>query len=173
MKNNGLLFITLAIVALGFSVYAVKTSHDLRTENAALLEKLSGADQEANEEYELAKAMFYMQWHSGKLWFAGKNQNWELAAFYAHEVEETIEEIEEAQVEEDGHDISTLVHTMTLPFLEQVEEAIEKKDVVVFESAYKNLVQSCNACHQVTGKPFIKITIPEVPFPGNQDFTKD
>jgi hypothetical protein len=172
MKNNSLLFIILAIVALGFSVYAVKTSNDLKKENAALLDKHSGADQEANEEFELAKAMFYMQWHTGKLWFAGTNENWDLAAFYAHELEETIEEIEEAKVEEDGHDVSNLVHTMTLPFVEQVEEAIEKKDVVVFESAYQNLVQSCNACHQVTGKPFIKITIPELPFPGNQDFSK-
>lgn len=172
MKNNSLLFIVLAILALGFSVYAVKTSNDLKNENTALRAQLLATEAEENEEYELAKAMFYMQWHAGKLWFAGKNENWELAAFYAHELEETIEEIEEAKVEEDGHDVSNLVHVMTLPYVEQVEDAIKQQDAAVFESAYKNLVYSCNACHQVTGKAFIKITIPEVPFPGNQDFSK-
>ena len=37
--------------------------------------------------------MTYIQIHHSKLWFAGKNQNWELAKFELDEISETIEAI--------------------------------------------------------------------------------
>jgi hypothetical protein len=43
--------------------------------------------------------MSSIQVHHAKLWFAGQNQNWELADFEMHEIAETIDAIKEYQTE--------------------------------------------------------------------------
>ncbi|MBK6264259.1 hypothetical protein JKA74_04360 [Marivirga sp. S37H4] len=124
------------------------------------------------EKYEVAKAMGYMQRFSTKLYWAGSQENWELSEFYAHELEETIEEISEADVIDEGFAVSEMVTKMSIPAFEQVEEAIKKQDKSAFESSYQLLIQSCNACHAASKHAFIEIKVPELEGVYNQKFSK-
>lgn len=127
-------------------------------------------DHHHEEEYELAMAMGHLQRFAGKLWFAGSNENWELSAFYAHELEEVMEEVIEHNVIDDGKNISELMEQMALPSLEYMEEIVKAKNSEEFENAYVGLVNACNSCHAVSDHAFIEIIIPETPSITNQNY---
>jgi hypothetical protein len=116
--------------------------------------------QEAKPPYELGKAMGYLQRFTEKLYWAGEAQNWELANFYAHETEEILTEIIEHKPIKKGKEIAPLVMQMAVPALENVEKAIEAADSTAFLTAYKSLIQTCNACHSATEHGFIRLQVP-------------
>lgn len=127
--------------------------------------------EEPEEEYEVAIAMNHFQRHANKLWFAGVNENWELAHFYAHELEESMEELEERKVVDDGINVSKMVATMGIPHLEGVEKSIDAGQVVEFKSAYQTLIKGCNDCHAAVNYDFLEITIPTAPVYTNQQYS--
>jgi hypothetical protein len=53
--------------------------------------------------------MTTIQLHAGKLWFAAKANNWELAAYELHELEETMEAVKKLNVEKNGLKISNVM----------------------------------------------------------------
>lgn len=122
------------------------------------------------EEIEVAVVMSHIQRHTNKLFFAGKNANWPLASFYVHELEESMEEIEDGNIEDDGINISKLMKAMGIPALEGLEDAIKAEDTQAFDTAYQQLVTNCNACHQSTNHPYIVIINPTTPALDNQQF---
>ncbi len=124
-----------------------------------------------HQEIELAHYMSTLQTHFAKLYFAGKANNQKLAAFYAHEMEESFETIVDANVFEDGQNISTLARQFGLAPIEKLEKEISEKGMIDFENKYQNLILSCNACHYKTGHEFIQIIVPQNPPVGNQKFT--
>jgi hypothetical protein len=125
---------------------------------------------EDDEEIELAVVMSHIQRHANKLYFAGQNENWPLAAFYVHELEESMEEVEDGHIEEDGINISKLMKSIGLPALKTMEEAVEGKNKAAFTSAYTNLVSNCNTCHQSAAHPYIVIINPTTPALDNQQY---
>lgn len=127
-------------------------------------------DDDEEDEIEVAVVMSHIQRHANKLFFAGNKANWPLASFYVHELEESMEEIEDGHIEEDGINVSKLMKAMGIPALEMLEDAIEKKNVEEFNSAYINLVSNCNKCHQASGHPYIVIINPTTPALDNQQF---
>ncbi|WP_462253207.1 hypothetical protein [Ekhidna sp.] len=122
------------------------------------------------EEYPVLETMGYYQRFSHKLWLAGKNENWELADFYTHELEEVTEQLIEGNVIHDDYNLSNLSEAMLMPKIEKVEEAIRKKDEVLFLDNYELMIASCNLCHNTTKHNFIKITIPNDSTIWNQEF---
>ncbi len=122
------------------------------------------------EQYPVLETMGYYQRFSHKLWMAGKNQNWELADFYTHELEEVTERLIEGNVIHDDYNLSNLSEAMLLPKIEKVEQAIRQKDEVLFLENYELLISSCNLCHNTTKHNFIKITIPNDSTVWNQEF---
>lgn len=107
-----------------------------------------------------------LQTHHSKLWFAGQNENWDLADFEIHELEEAIEDI---QTYHAGRKETEQIG-MIIPVLDKVEDAIKKKDLVLFEKNYRSLTNTCNTCHQQNDHGFVVIKIPEsLPYT-NQDF---
>ncbi len=120
----------------------------------------------------LINQMSFMQYFGTKLYFAGIEENWELADFYSHELEETAEDVVDANFEYHGYDISQLLEAMLYPAIESLEEAIDAKDLDLFKNNYQTLLNSCNACHAATGYPFLKMKTPEHN-PYNQVFGKE
>lgn len=120
------------------------------------------------EEFELADVMAKFQYHYNKLWFAAQAENWELAAFYAHELEESFESLEEANVIEEGQNLSQLLKQMALPAFEELEVSIKKKDLSEFTDNYNALINGCNSCHAATQHGFIQIKVPETKVIDNQ-----
>jgi cytochrome c553 len=44
-----------------------------------------------------------------------------------------------------------------------LKQAVEKKDSVAFGVAYRQMLESCYACHKASGKPYLRPAIPSVP----------
>lgn len=122
-------------------------------------------------EHDLLGTMQQYQRFSTKLWFAGDAQNWELADFYTHELEEATEELIVNKVTYEGFNISELAENVIEPSIEKIEEGVKQKDQVLFLEGYDLLIQSCNSCHQATHHGFIKIIKPINPAIFNQDFS--
>lgn len=101
-----------------------------------------------------------MHRHSS-LWFAGLAENWELALYQHHELEEVFEKIEELYPEYKGEPIAMLIGTMTNPAMEEVEEVIEAQNPVRFREAFTNLTASCNSCHEATNREMLYIIEPD------------
>lgn len=110
--------------------------------------------------------MSSIQVHHAKLWFAGKNQNWELADFEMHEIGEAIDAIKEYQTErEESKKVD-----MLKPALDAVSDAIQKKDSILFNSSYLLLTNTCNNCHKAVNFGFNVVKVPEIPPFSNQAF---
>jgi len=110
--------------------------------------------------------MSSIQMHHAKLWFAGQNQNWELAAFEMHEIAETLDAIKEYQTErEESKKVDMLI-----PSLDAVKDAIGKKDSALFNSSYLLLTSSCNNCHKAVNFGFNVVKVPDSPPFSNQAF---
>lgn len=189
MKNAGL--IAAVAVSIILNIVCLMRISQLSTSNESLyatLDRLyeegvpskpsdtSGNDHddehhEEEEEIEVSSIMTNIQRHFGKLYFAGTAQNWDLAEFYTHEVEEAMEELEEHNVVEDGINISKFVSIMGLTPLKNIDEAVDKKDLTAFNTAYTAQINQCNACHASTKHPYIRIKEPERPVFSNQIFT--
>ena len=122
------------------------------------------------EDIELGDVMTKLQRHSNKLWFSGKANNWPLAAFYVHELEETFEELTNHQVYDEGVDITMLAGRKGLLPLKAVEEAVNQQDPDLFFKSYNNLIVNCNNCHQSSNHSFVVIKTPTTPALDNQEY---
>lgn len=123
-------------------------------------------------EFELAEPMGQMLKFMDKLHFSGEEENWELANFYLHELEEQAESIVEGNVHEDGADVSHLVDSLLVPQIEELELATKAGDSIKFKQQYGELVDRCNTCHETTQHGFIRVKTPELSMFKNQDFSK-
>lgn len=118
-------------------------------------------------EVHIGEYMQKYQYYVVKLYFAGKANNTTLIEFYAHELEEYMEELATKGAFEDGINISQNIELYGLKSLETFEKKLAMGND--FEESYSNLINGCNSCHKVSKHPFIQITVPkENPF--NQDF---
>lgn len=166
-----ILYLLLAFLFL-FSIYQFREIKVLKTQtNHLRIEMKQLMLEKATDYYELADAMTNLQRHANKLWFAGKNKNWELANFYAHEIEEAMEEIEKREVMEEDINISKLIPLMGYPAVKKVEESIKQEDIEAFNLEYANLITNCNSCHKAAKYSMIQIKIPDQPVFDNQIYS--
>ncbi|MBK9176642.1 MAG: hypothetical protein IPM46_09975 [Flavobacteriales bacterium] len=130
-----------------------------------------GVESEHNDgHFEVAVYMGRIQRYHQKWWLAGKMGNAELAGFYLHEMEEALEAIADADVEEDGVKLRPLVESYGLASIERLEAKLKAEGVAAMHADAGQLVLNCNACHVASGHSFIRIQEPdEVSFP-DQDF---
>ena len=114
----------------------------------------------------LGEYMLSIQLHHNKLWFAGSNGGWELAAFELDEIKEQLEKI--PQVCADRPEVKQL--GMIYAPMVVVDSAIAHRDTAKFRQAFLLLTNTCNACHQAVHFGFNKIKVPAEPMFGNQDW---
>ena len=129
---------------------------------------------EKEEEYTanlpLIYHMAFFQRYAGKLYFAGQEENWELADIYTHELEEVAELIIDSEDIDKGINRSKLMETMFLPQIEEMEKTIDAGDKARFLEQYDILIKTCNACHNAAKYGAIKVTAPKENS-YNQDFS--
>ena len=136
--------------------------------NAALQSRIDSLEQKLATTYKpgFGEFMSSIQVHHAKLWFAGKNKNWELADFEIHEIGETLDAIKEYQNErEESKKID-----MLKPALDAVNDAIQKKDSSLFNSSYLLLTSTCNNCHKAVNFGFNVVKVPDTAPFSNQAF---
>jgi hypothetical protein len=116
----------------------------------------------------LGEFMTSIQLHHAKLWFAGKNGNWELADFEIGEIQESLDDIQ--KYNRDRPEITELP-IIKIP-LDSLKIAIAQKNIDAFKKNFILLTNSCNTCHQATKHAFNVIQIPVTPPVTNQSFDK-
>ncbi|MDI1289739.1 MAG: hypothetical protein PSX37_07320 [bacterium] len=106
-----------------------------------------------------------------KLGLAGQARNWDYADFAHHELEESLENVEKYVPKWKDLNITQLLASTVKQPLEAIEKAVKAKDAAAFDAAYKQLTESCNACHITAKLPAIVIKVPDgsSAFP-NQEF---
>ena len=123
-----------------------------------------------------------MQVRHIKLWFAGHAENCALAGYEVKKIKETIEEIKETII-----DIQALLpqwrHVTLGEMLTKFDsslmalyQAVTVKDAAKFETSYRELTATCNACHVSAGQSQVKIIVPALNGSGSfsdQDFATE
>jgi len=111
--------------------------------------------------------MLNIQIHHAKLWFAGKNGNWQLAAYDESLIRSAIRKIRTFHPDAPNTAATTMID---IP-MDSVAAAITRKDPAAFHRSFTFLTTTCNNCHAVTKHPFNVITIPTTEPIGNQDYS--
>src|SRR6185437_1694554 len=113
----------------------------------------------------LGEIMLAKQWRHMKLWFAGKQRNWNLAAYELAQIRASLAEAATLYSNIPVGDIVIMAEPIHL-----IDKAIQSRDSAAFVNAFNKLTAACNACHREMGREFIEIRVPaESPF-NNQAF---
>lgn len=112
--------------------------------------------------------MMDVEYHFANLWFAARNQQWELAAFYLRETDShlrwTVRVRPVRSVRGGGSvDLQPFQESIEQSAFTRLENAIENKDAREFEAAYAQTLTQCHACHQAAGLAYLQPHIPATP----------
>lgn len=118
----------------------------------------------------LGEFMTLTQLRHAKMWFAGKQRNWDLAAYEIDEIKEGLEDAARLHPTLDKIPIAEMIKAIIDPRIEQLAKSVEAKDSSQFSAAFDELTNGCNTCHAAANKPFIRIQRPAAPPVTNQDF---
>ena len=156
----GLLFATLIVLTgIGCTSGESRPTEDEDKENAH------------HEEAELALHMARLQRWTQKTALALQAQNPEVADFYLHEMEESIETIQTEAPTYEGYEIADQTETFLVPSVESLDRALDDRDWSAVETRLTELAHACNQCHEATDHGFVKIDLEDVPNPYPQDFS--
>lgn len=105
----------------------------------------------AVSEDSLGDIMILVQLRHAKLWYAAKLGNWRLAAYEAERLSATLQRATRFRPD--------------LPFadcnqVDLVADAIAATDEPSFDSAFRDMTDWCNSCHQAADVEFIAIRVP-------------
>lgn len=121
----------------------------------------------------LGEIMGVIQQHHAKLYYAGTEKNWPLAAYELNEIQESLDDaiqLYPGKFKEVRVPLSELIPTMTKSTMDQVHDAITRKNEESFVRAYQALSTSCSSCHAAANDPFIRIKVPSAGMFSDQDF---
>jgi hypothetical protein len=118
----------------------------------------------------LGEIMSLQQMRHAKLWLAGSQKNWPLAAYELDELREGFEDVQKLYPTHEGVPVGAMAASLAQAPLQGLDKAIEAKDGASFRKSFDQLTQACNTCHRAAQHAFIVIARPSAsPFP-NQKF---
>ena len=110
--------------------------------------------------------MSSIQVHHDKLWFAGTNNNWKLADFEIHEIQEALDDIKQSNTYRPEAKAIGMIN----PAIDSVSNSIKQQNQQQFKSSDILLTNTCNNCHKETEHEFNVVTSPANPPISNQSF---
>jgi Skp family chaperone for outer membrane proteins len=116
----------------------------------------------------LGEYMTTIQLHAGKLWFAAKASNWDLAQYELDELKETMEAAKGLNAEKNGVKISSVLDSVLQTQVAELDKSIKRKSAAEFQKSYDETLSACNGCHTEAGYKFIHIVRPSAPPVTNQ-----
>src|SRR2546426_9863868 len=122
----------------------------------------------------LGELMNFTQMRHAKLWFAGQEQNWQLAQYEVDELQEGFDEVVRfhASHKDSPLPLSLLVPKIMTQPMGDLRSAISAHDKRAFVLAYDGLTAGCNSCHQATNFGFNVVKRPsDASWFTNQAFT--
>ncbi len=123
-------------------------------------------------------AMADVGYHFANCWFAAQKTNWPLAQFNWEETRSHLRwavRIIPVRKDQQGNEIrlTEILDPIDKISLQQVGDAIKAKDGRRFVETYKQMLDSCYACHLAAGKPYLRLHIPELPAAPIINFAKE
>ncbi|MCJ2179251.1 hypothetical protein [Novosphingobium album (ex Hu et al. 2023)] len=120
----------------------------------------------------LGEIMGLTQMRHAKLWFAGKAENWPLAAY---ELDELREGFDDAMLYHPHHrnvpyPLTQMVPEFVSSSLDALDKAIKARNRPNFDKAFDSLTAGCNACHREANFGFNVLKRPTAPPYSNQSF---
>jgi hypothetical protein len=115
--------------------------------------------------------MLEIQLHFAKLYYAAEARNWDLAAYERNQLEECVEKVAVLRPVENDVKLEEIIGNMKKTSLITLKDAIDVKERGLFRDSYRDTMNTCNACHQATGRPFIAIVVPTNSPVANQRWT--
>jgi hypothetical protein len=165
-----IVFLLVRIRSLGNEVQGIRDQNS--REVAALQESLKRAQADVATAKDLTPGlgeyMTTIQLHAGKLWFAAKASNWELAQYELDELKETMEAAKDLNAEKNGVKISGVLDSVLQTQVAQLAKTIKQKNQSEFQKSYDETLSACNGCHTEAGYKFIHIVRPTAPPVTNQ-----
>ena len=165
-----ILFLIVRVVRLGNEVQEIRDKSN--RELASLQDSLKRAQAELASAKDLAPGlgeyMTTIQLHAGKLWFAAKALNWDLAQYELDELKETMEAAKALNAEKNGVKISGVLDSVLQTQVAELDKSIKTKSQSEFQKSYEEALSACNGCHTEAGFKFIHIVRPSAPPVTNQ-----
>jgi hypothetical protein len=168
-----------AILVVGFLLWVISSDSHVRSLDEASADGLTKLQDtlkkvetelatEKNSMPGLGDYMTTIQLHVGKLWFAAKASNWELANYELDELKETMEAAKALNAEKNGVKISGVLDSVLQTQVAELATSIERKSPAEFRNSYDETLSACNGCHTESGYGFIHIIRPSAPPVTNQ-----
>ena len=154
---------------LAVLVCAAPAATDTDAEVAALKKEIAELKKSAYHP-ELGEQMLTIQIRHARLWFAGKAQNWTLAAFELQEIKEAFDAVVEQNPEHaifQPQRLADILPAMTKAPVAALRDAIDHGSGAEFEKAFDGLSAACTGCHKVAGNDFLSIQRPTAPILDN------
>ncbi len=108
-----------------------------------------------------------MQVHHTKLWLAAHADNWPLATYELKKIKDTFAQLKElivqvqtASIRWQRAPVGEMLRTVDAN-IKDLDHAVTAKNSAGFETAYRALTATCNACHTRAEEPQIKIIVPQ------------
>lgn len=114
-----------------------------------------------------AFAMTQVAYNFNNLWFAAHAENWPLAQFYVNETRvrlrwamriTPVRKISTGEV-----DLQPLLDALEKGPLARAADAVAAKSVTQLETAYRDTLDGCHACHVASEKPYLELQTPTAP----------
>ena len=96
-----------------------------------------------------------------KLYAAGQQKNWALAAFQLDELRASLRRMGQTIPKYRTYDVDSSVASIFTPAASALEAAIKTADPAKFASAYGEMTTACNTCHQAMDHPFLVVKVPD------------
>jgi hypothetical protein len=93
---------------------------------------------------------------------AARAGDWGYAAYALKELGETFDRIPRAIPSYQNQKTADLFGGFIKEPMNAIEKAIKASDPDQFKTAYAQLTQGCNGCHQKTGRAMVSIKVPEI-----------
>jgi hypothetical protein len=98
-----------------------------------------------------------------KLYYAGKQKNWELAAAQLSNLRSAFNRVSQTIPRYQGSDVEEAIKATIAPKMQAMDGAITAADSKQFDTAYSDLTAACNACHFYLEHAFLVIKVPQLP----------
>jgi hypothetical protein len=105
-----------------------------------------------------------------KLWAAGQQHNWSLAAFQLRELRNAFDRIAATIPKYTNIDLGPTFINIMDSQVRAVNGAISSQNPGLFMTAFGDLTEACNSCHEALNLAILKVKVPEVTGFPNQDF---
>jgi len=105
-----------------------------------------------------------------KLYYAGQQKNWTLAAFELEELGSALRRIGQTIPKYRNISVDATVTSIFTPKIQAMNAAIKAGNPAQFTTAYGELTDACNTCHQGLEHPFLVMKVPDASNYPDQDY---